>query len=218
MRSYRPEPPVISLSIYEPHRQEQEFSTISHAASPRQIYTMEKLAPSAATTTFGTQELLELIIVQLSAREMLTNANRVCRAWHDTISMNPSTAIRRILFLPTPHAIAIEPDLWVAGTGDRTHCECVQAYSTMVKGNPLFQFGMWSRSYASYCHPHKQKGHGLCTPDEDSCPSHDHEAPMESIPKDEDLGTNPYKSLKRNEALSSLKNEVSCRWLGICSC
>jgi hypothetical protein len=71
---------------------------------------------SAISQTFSTAELIELIITYLPPRDILTNAQRVCKAWHTIISTSPTlqTALyfRAAPLSPssftTPHPLIIE--------------------------------------------------------------------------------------------------------------
>jgi len=59
------------------------------------------MLPTAAARTLTTPELLELILSQLSDRDLLL-AQRVCRTWHTLISSSPT--LQTTLYFRAPHS------------------------------------------------------------------------------------------------------------------
>ncbi|KAK5172040.1 uncharacterized protein LTR77_003677 [Saxophila tyrrhenica] len=90
---------------------------------------------SAATSTFAIPELRELITAELPPRDILVNANKVCRSWYYTITTSASATIREKLFLPTNKITAAKPESFV-----KDYRFSFPAYAEVLKPNPLPHF------------------------------------------------------------------------------
>jgi hypothetical protein len=108
-------------------------------------------APSgqAASSVFGTVELLETIICELPWQDILVHANRVSSTWNKTIKTSPQ--IRQKLHMPTKNTAVVspegmeEPNRNIHGFLDRIR------YRSTISLNPMLQVrSMISTVHADY--------------------------------------------------------------------